>query len=844
MPEASRSLKIYRWLLRLFPAAFQEEYGAPMERVFRDELNEAGGASAKLWARLLVDLAISLPVQFAREAMLDARHTLRLWAQRPWQTIFAVAALAIGIGANVGVFSVVNALLIKSLPFRDPEQLVTVQSFQAPHANAKEFDEWRRTSAYLSDAALVSYGDVTIGWQSGAAAQGSRARGARTSSNYFSFLGAQPVIGRAFERGESADVVILGYGLWQNLFAGDSRVLGSRIRVNSDNLTVIGVAPKGFDYPANADLWTPAKLTAGDNGGQLIARLKPGVTFAQSTQSSTIEAERLMPTRTPASRTRFPVKVVSLQDSLAGPVKTASLFIMGSVALILLLACTNVANLLMARTADRFGELSIRSALGASRARITQQLLTESVLLSLVAAVIGLGVAVATVSAISTIQPTPLASQAYEILDLRVLLFAVAMSVATGLIFGILPSLYANRAQTLQVRGGTATRMSRWIRESLVAVQVMLTILLLAGSAAVGREFIELMKMDRGYDTQHVATISVSIEGTTRKSAPLPYFEQVLERLRTIPGVRSATATDFLPLDATMFMGGPFGLDGRRASENSMIVPVMPDYVQTMGGRILAGREISADEVRSDAKVAVVNERFAREFGPPEYALNHMVTIGRGIPWRVVGVVKDMDYDAGIYDANSLEIFVPAHNPGGFYPTFAIRVDGNADQYLAKLRDAVQSVDSQVAVYNAKTMGQRLSQTMVRPRFYTTGAFCFAAFGILLAVIGIYGLVSYAVTQRTREMGIRMALGTTAAHLRGGLLGRGLLPVVVGSIPGTLAAVLASRYLGSLIAGTKPVDLGISSATIALVIVVAAVSIWAASRKIARLDVMEILRCE
>jgi putative ABC transport system permease protein len=556
----------------------------------------------------------------------------------------------------------------------------------------------------------------------------------------------------------------------------------------------------------------------------------------------TIESNR-EPSVLPAIKAKYPAKMIPLRDSLAGPVKSASMLLIGGVALILLLACANVANLLLARTADRSSELSIRSALGASRARIVQQLLTESILLSLTAALAGSLVAVWTVELVSKVQPAPLASQAYSILDMRVLLFAIAVSICAGLIFGCLPAFQAGRAGTLNVRGATGTWKSKWIREGLVAVQVALTIVLLAGSLTIGRSFLALAGMDRGYDTKHVATVSVALQGTTRQAGALAYFEEALERLRKIPGVRSATATDFLPLDASMFMGGPFGLDGRRASENSMIVPVMPDYFQTMGGRVLFGREISAAEVRGDAKVAVVNERFAREFGPPDEALGHKVTLGR-TSRTIVGVVKDMDYDAGLFDANSTQIFVPGSSPGAFYPTFAVRVDGSAETYLKMIQDAIVSVDAQVPVFGAKTMGERLALALVRPKFYNTLAACFAGFAVLLAVIGIYGLVSYAVSKRAQEMGIRMALGTTALSLRARALGHGLGPVVAGCLPGIAIAMSTGRLIESLMQGAKPVDFGVSIISVALVLLVASISIWIATRKISKLDVMEILRQE
>jgi putative ABC transport system permease protein len=838
------ALKLYRLLLRLYPAAFHETYAVPMERAFRDEIAESGGATVGVCLRLTADLAISIPRQLASEAAQDVRHTLRLWAKRPWQTGFAMVALAIGIGANVGVFSVVNALLLRSLPFREPERLVEIQNFQAPHDSPGQFYDWRAQSDYLADAAPMEEADLSLG--SGRVA--ARVHVVQASSNFFSLLGTQVFLGRAFEQGEDtpgkSDVAVLGYSLWQSLFAGDSRVLGSKLRLNDLTLTVVGVAPPGFNYPNDAVLWKPAVFAPGNNGAHLLGRLKRGISLRQAGQALSVEADRQLPARSAASRARYPARIISLRDSLAGPVKSASLLLMGGVALILLLACANVANLLMARTADRFSELSIRSALGASRARITQQLLTESLLLSLTASAAGLVVALWTVAIAQKIQPAPLASQTYSILDTRVLAFAILASVCSGLVFGILPSLQGGRAHTLGARGPGCTRTSRWIREGLVAVQAMLTIVLLAGSVAIGRSFLDLMHMDRGYDTRHIATVSVSLQGTTRQAATLAYFEDVLQKLRGIPGVRIVTATDFLPLDAAMFLGGPFGLDGRPATENSMIVPVMPDYFQTMGGRVLYGREISAAEVRDDTKVAVVNERFASEFGSPRDALGHQVTLGKQPPRKIIGVAKDMDYNAGMFDANSLQIFVPASKPGAFYPTFAARVDGRAEDFLAKMRDTAQLVDDQVPVFGAKTMEERLARALLRPRFYTTIALCFAGFALILAVIGVYGVVSYAVSQRTHEMGIRMALGTTALRLRGTVLSQGLLPVLWGSLPAIACAQLAGRFLESLISGAKPVDLELSILSVALLLIIASASIWAATRKIAALDIMEILRSQ
>jgi putative ABC transport system permease protein len=849
MPNAPFQLKLHRFLLKFYPAGFRDDYAGPMEREFREELAESSGvfALARLWVRLLADLAVSIPLQFLREVFQDARHTLRLWAKRPWQTGFAILALAIGIGANTGVFSVVNALLLRSLPFQDPSRLASLGRFFPPHGSAKEFHEWRQQSTYLADAVLIEQFDVNIG----EVQNPMRAHLSYTSWNFFSILGAQPAMGRWFRDGEDEHgnnaVAVISYGLWQQLFAGDPRALGSTLRADGVPLTVVGVAPAGFNYPSNSDLWKAADYSPGNNGWETIARLKPGVTWRQARAAFAVEADRLWPQRTKIGNSEHYPRMTSLQDELAGPVKNASLMLMAGVTLILLIACSNIANLLLARTADRATELSIRSALGASRARIVQQLLTECLLLSFVAAIAGLFVASWTTSIAAKVQQAPLPTQSYSILDGRVLGFAVAIAIASSVLFGVFPSLYVGRVHGFGARGSGGTRSARLVRETLVSAQVMLTIILLAASVSVGRAFVNMMKTDRGFDAKGLATVSVSLDGTTRgvKGHQLPYFEETLDRIRRLPGVRSASETEFLPLYATGFVGGPFGFDGHPAKQNSTMVPVFSDYFKAMGGRMLYGREFNDAEVRSDANVVVVNERFAEEFGSAADALDHEVTLGSDPPCKIIGVVKVMDYMTDTMDtAHSNQIFVPAHSPGGFVSTFVVRVDGRAEDFLPAIRDTIRSVDAEVPVFGVKTMEQRMADTLARPKFYHTAVLFFAGFALLLAVIGIYGVVSYAVARRTHEMGVRLALGATPVGLRGTLLRHGLLTVAVGAFFGIAGAMLTGRFLESLVDGTKSIDLATLISSILFIALIASASIWAGTRRIAQLDILEILRIE
>jgi putative ABC transport system permease protein len=783
----------------------------------------------------------------------DLKYTLRLWAGRPWHAGFAITALAIGIGANTGVFSVVNALLLRSLPFQQPDRLAQLHQFIPPHDSAKEFHEWRQQSAYLADAALFEETEVNLGGMR----VGSRAHVAQTSWNFFSVLGTQSVLGSGFAADEDVDgtgwglpgrnaVAVIGYGLWQQLFGGDPKVLGATIRVDGQPLTIVGVAPPGFDYPGKAVLWKPAAFSPGNNGWGTIARLRPGITWPQARAAFAVEVERRSPKLGGIDNSNLRPRMTSLQEGLAGPGKNASLMFMGAVVLVLLLACTNVANLLIARTTDRAPELSIRSALGASRARLVRQLLAECLLLSFVATLAGLAIAYWTTSVAVKIEPPPLGALSYSILDGRTLAFTLMVSVITALALGVFPSLLVGRIHTFRSRSSSRAHGSRLVRQSLVAAQVMLTMILLAASVCLGRAFFHLMRIDRGYDVTGVVTVGVSLDGTTHQldKRQLPYFEEVLDRVRSLPGVRTASATEFLPLYASGFVGGPFGLDGRPAKRNSTMVPVLSEYFQTMGGRILYGREFTEAEVRSGAKVAVVNERFAAGFGAPKEAVDHQLTIEGDAPRKIVGVVKGMEYETDPTTANGNQVFIPSATPGSFFSTFVVRVDGRAEDHLAAIRDTIQSLDPQVPVFGAKTMEQRLDEVFANPKFYRTAVWTFAGFALLLAVIGIYGIVSYAVAERTQEMGVRLALGTTPVRLRGMLLRHSLRMIVAGAIPGIAGAQFTGRCLESLMEGAKPIGLSTSAGLVLLFALVASASIWSATRRIARLDITSILRSE
>jgi len=778
----------------------------------------------------------------------DGRYTLRLWARHPLHTVFMIAALAIGIGATTGGFSVVNTLLLRSLPFNDPERLASFHpnEFIPPHDNSKQFHDWREQSTYLANAALVDKSDVNIGMPHEAV----RVHAANASWNLFAVLGTPAALGRTFQAGEdaldSAQVAVIGYGLWQQLFGGDRSAIGSSIPVNGKNLTIIGVMPPGFDYPRDTVIWLPAKFSEGNNGWTTVARLKPGVTWSQARAAFEADVNRFSPAPGHLDPSSPPPKIRSLREALAGPVASASLMLMAGMVLILLIACTNVANLLMARITDRTSELSIRSALGASRGRLKRQLLTECLLLCAVSALAGLLVAAGVTSVAAKVQPPPLSTMSYSLFDVRVLAFSLTISVLTALLFGVLPFFSIGQVHIFGARGSGQTRRSRVISQFLTGAQVALTIILLTASLSIGRAFFQLMAADRGFDARGIVTVNVSLDGTTHQTDKqrLQYFEQVLARIRNLPGVRSASATEFLPLYATGFVGGRFGVDGRRANRGSTMVPTLADYFQTMGGRILEGREFTSAEVAAGNRVAVVNERFAAEFGGPREVLGRQLTMGPENGWKIIGVVRGMEFETDPSLANSNQVFVPAESPGGFFSTFVARVDGRADDHLTAIREAIRSVDPYVPVFGVKTMEQRLADFFIRPMAYRTAVWMFAGFAVLLALIGIYGIVSHSVAERTQEMGLRMALGATPARVRGMLLTQSLLVIAVGAVLGVVGASAVGRSLGSLIPEAMPVGLGTSMVLSISLSAAAAFTIWSATRRIPEIDIMRMLRAE
>ena len=845
---------IYRLMLKLYPARFREEYETPLERQFWDEYRELPNRRARawFWACALADLAISIPAEFLRELRQDIVYGARVYRKRSVAAGLALLALALAIGATTGVFSVVNAVLLRGLPFRDPERLVQLGSFGLPDADASTFHAWQASTSYLAGAAVYRTEEMNFSTQQDAR----RIKVAETSAGLFAVLGAEPQIGRAFAEGEDSkaqdSVAVIGYGLWQQFFGGDPRTLGSIIHLNGAPMTVVGIAPPGFDYPGATMVWTPTVFDPGHiskaraimwNG---LGRLKPGITLSQA--SSLYRADILRQYQhEPSADSANRIRLISLRDQLAGPVTTASLVLLGVVVFVLLTACANVAHLLLARVAERRPELVLRAALGASRARLVQQLITEATLLTVAAAAAGMAVAHWASRLAETVQPASLGSQTYTILDWRMFGFAVALAILTGLLFGVLPASLIGRMQpsgaSLRAQPGVHAHGVSRLRGVLIAMQTAVTLVLVAGSITLGRGFLKLTGADLGYRTDHVVTMSVALSGTPHEQNAVAYYREVLERLRAIPGVESAASVEYLPLVPNAYAGFPLKLNGEQ--HVGYRVEVTSGYFRAMGTEILRGRDFTPADEMSGQPVAIVNETFVRQFA------RGIEFVGRSLtpPWKgsasmpVIGVARSMRYFGPASDALPQIFWLSGKNPG-WNRTFVARVHGDTEAYLPICRDAIRSVDPRVPVFGVSTLGAILTDSLARSRFYTTTVLFFGAFALLLAVVGIYGVASFSIAQRTHELGVRLAVGASSERLRAMLLRQSLLPVAAGIVLGVAGAMAFSRMVEHLMDTADPIRIPMCAAAALLLAITASATVWAASRRIVRMDPMSILRAE
>lgn len=806
-----------------------------------------------MWVQALRDRVAGASRLAYPEIRQDLRYSLRLYSRRPVVTGLAIIALALAIGATTGVFSVMNAVLLRSLPFRAPEELLQVEPPQGMESRS-DFHRWRATRAYLSDAVTYDRADMNLGWRS----ESARVTVAETSSNFFAMLGATPVVGRGFAADEDEPgkntVVVISYALWQQAFGGDVRALGSTLHLNGQPVSVVGVAPPAFDFPGGAAVWTPTTFDyqrlpkTRVTYWETVARLKPGISRPLATELFTREVDRDDPGRS-RRRDQPPVGLVPLREQLAGPVRQASFVMFGTMVFVLLIACANVGHLLLSRTTERRSELALRAALGASRARLLRQLMTESLAVSLVATGLGFGVARWATALAAAAQPAALNVQSYTLFDWRVLAFAALLAALTTLAFGLVAASLTSGfrpTDALARTGGSAGSGARRPRAALVALQVALTIVLLAASVTMGRTFLALVGADLGFRTDGIVTMSVSLAGSRHESEELKrsYTRDALARLRAVPGVRSAAAVDFLPLASAMYAGATFKLDSAQAATIATVMTVTPGYFATMGTGVVYGREFTDRDGPIGERVCIVNDEFARVLGRSGDLVGRTLTSGRRETLTVVGVVRNMSFRGPMVEKAVPQVFRPYDQRTFGYLTFVARVAGNAADRVILARGAVQSVDREVPVFDARTLADRLSERIAKPRFYTSVIVFMATFAALLSMIGVYGVAAYSMAQRTHEIGIRVAVGASPGEIRAMFMTQGLAPVAVGAVVGVAGTALTGRFLEHLLATVHRVDAATSLAVGGLLVAVALVAIWSATERLTSGNPLDALRAE
>ncbi|MGC4051526.1 MAG: ADOP family duplicated permease [Paludibaculum sp.] len=842
---------LYRALLKLYPARFREEYERELQRSFREERLD-GTPAPRLWVRTLWDLAATVPARLMEEASQDLRHSLRVHARRPFVALFAIAALALGIGVATGLFGVLDAMLWRKLPYSAPERLAylhmlpgSMRLTESPAA----LQDWARQSPYLQAAAIYSSDELNVA----GGPRTVRVRVCETSANLFTLMGTPMAWGRGFlpeeeTRGRN-DAAVISHALWDQEFGGDAGVLGRTLRISGTPFRIVGVAPAGFDYPSGSQVWTPTVFEfdripkEGVIFWQVLGRLKDGLPLERAQELYLAEAARLNPKRMLEDEANRPA-LQTLQVQLAGASRKPSLVLFGAVLCVLLIACGNVANLLLTRVLDRRRELQIRAALGASRARLFQQLLFESLALALVAGATGLMVAQAVARMAASLQP----GQAEARVDWRMLAFAVGLSLLTGLVFGVLPAWHVSRLQTSNeaLRAGTARVPVARIRIALTALQVMLTILLLAGGVSLARTFLAMMSTDTGYRTAGVATLRVSLTGTPREGAAGhgAYYREALERLRALPGVESAGAVNRLPLSLQPIGMGPWLREDGRKLETAMSVVATDGYFAALTIPIVAGRDFQLSDTAAAGPVAVIDETMARGLGGPQAAVGRWIRASvQGKPRQVVGVVKaTLHFGPGSQPL--AEVFLPLGQSETANLTFVLKTRGSLETVMAAARAALAGVDPQVPVFAAQSMDAYLAERTAKPRLYTGTLVFFGLFAGFLAVLGLYATVSYSVSQRTHEMGVRLALGGTPGRLRALVL-RQSMPVVLAALGIGSGLVLAlGRVLTALLYQAKEVAwLDCAAAAVSL-IVITGLAVLVAARRIGRLNPAEVLRPE
>ena len=786
----------------------------------------------------------------------DIRQSFRRLRKQPGFTAVVLITLALGIGANTAIFSVVNTVLLRPLPYKQPGELITIQhhypsidldapvsapGFRAYHDNTRIFDGVAVEASWSAN--LTGVGEPV------------RLRGGRVSGDYFRTMGVPAAIGRALlpeedEPGRNHEVVISD-GLWKRLFGAERSTVGRTISLNGECYTIVGVMPPSFHdfWSHDVEIWTPLALTpdnfVADNFTNewlnLTARLKPGVTLDQATRDMHAFAEQLKRDNPGSFPDKWTLKVTSLDEITTGDIRPALLVLLGAVGFVLLIACANVANLLLARAAGRTKEVAIRTALGAERWNIIRQLLTESIVLSLIGGAIGLLLAYWSVRALVAVNPSNVPRVDELGLDANVLLFTVLVSVGTGVLFGVMPALQISKSDlqsTLREggRSGAGDRGGQRVRRVLVVAEVALALTLLVGAGLLVKSSARLSGVDPGFDPNDVLTFSLSLPEIEYPSdtAINAFYGAVLPAIAQLPGVRAVGATSVMPFGGG-WTTGSFNVEGYQPPPDGNgpwgdIRIISPGFLETLKVPVLAGHVFTEQEARNPRPVAVVDEEFVRRFyKSPSDAIGKRLWRGSPTPSdstryvTIVGVVGHTKHE-GLAAEARVQLYLPYEQRGGMSRMdIAVRTTGDPARYASSIRGAVRSVDKDEPIANVRTLDDLVSSSMGQRRLSMTLLGVFAGIALLLASVGIYGVMAYSVVQRTREMGLRMALGAKQSDVLALVLRQGMSLVLAGVAIGVVCALAITRVMASQLYSVRPTDpvtfisVALLLATIALV---------------------------
>lgn len=810
----------------------------------------------------------------------DLRYAFRMLISNPAFTITAIAALALGIGANTAIFTVVNTVLLKPLSYPEPDRMVQLMNKQPdgtwPGASPTKFNNWRGQTSVLQDVAAYDFGGPGFNL-SGAVPE--QVHGIHVSEAYFRLFGAPVILGRTFTPQEDAPngghVVVLSYGLWQRKFGGNRSIIGSSVSLSNEPYTVVGVLGRDFHTDPQPELWVPFQIDPNStNQGHyfmVAARLRPGVTLAQANAQMKLAYEQFR-RRWPLADPKASFAVQPLRDSIVAGARSSLLVLLGAVSFVLLIACANVANLLLVRATGRKREFAIRAAMGARPIRIMRQLLTESIMLGFTGGILGLILGYAGVRALLAVSPANLPrvgeNGAGVGLDWRVLGFTLGVSLLTGILFGVFPAIGASRPDlnsTLKEssnRSGTGLRQGK-ARALLVISEVSLAVVLLIGAALLIRTFIALRHVNPGFDAHNVLTMQMSLTSDRyQKTAGVAQLAlDGRERVAAIPGVEAVTSTCCLPLEGGF--GLPFDIVGRPHGKDPSTggagwMSTSPGYFSVFHIP-LRGRDFSDRDTGGAPGVVIINESLAKKYWPKQDPIGQQIIIGHNVgpqfeegPRQIIGVASDIR-DGGLNrDPRPLMIIPQAQVTDGMTALNAsigpvvwlVRTHGDPHQYIAAVSEQLRQASGGFPVARVRPMTEVVAQSTAREDFNMLLLSIFGGAALILAAIGIYGLMAYSVQQRTQEMGIRMALGADRSRIRNLVVRHGMTLALIGVAVGLGAAFGLTRFLASFLFGVKTWDPTAFIIIPVLLSLVALAAVWMPAARASRLDPQRALRVE